>query len=147
MLVLLVLISSILILRTVGQVGVESLDSWAAATRGGLAVMLVFTASAHFTKMKEDLVAMVPTWIPWPRAAVYFTGVCELLGGIGLLVPNLRAVTGVALILFFILVFPANVKAALKGATLRGKPATSLWLRAPMQLLFIVLTGWSTQYA
>jgi uncharacterized membrane protein len=145
MLVLLVLTCSIVILRLVGEVGIHSLDSWAAATRGGLAVMLVFTASAHFTTMKEDLVAMVPSWVPWRRAAIYFTGVCELLGAIGLVVSSLREVAGVALILFFILVFPANVKAAIKGTTLRGKPATSLWLRAPMQLLFIVLTWWSTQ--
>ena len=70
MLVLLVLVSSIVILRLVGEVGIQSLDSWAAATRGGLAVMLVFTASAHFTTMKEDRVAMVPSWVSWPRAAI-----------------------------------------------------------------------------
>ena len=106
--------------------------------------MLLFTASAHFTRMKEDLVRMMPDWVPWPRAMVYFTGMCELAGAIGLLIPSLRLAAGIALIVFFILAFPANVKAARTGSTLRGKAATPLWLRAPMQLLFIGLTWWSS---
>jgi hypothetical protein len=41
--------------------------------------------------------------------------------------------------------FIANVNAAQKHVTLRGKQATSLWLRAPMQILFIALLWWSTR--
>jgi uncharacterized membrane protein len=48
----------------------------------------------------------------------------------------------VGLIVFFIAVSPANVRAARSGVALRGKPATGLWLRAPMQLLFIALAWW-----
>ena len=47
--------------------------------------------------MKEDLVRMVPDWIPWPRAMVYFTGVCELLGAVGLAIPFLRHAAGIPL--------------------------------------------------
>jgi hypothetical protein len=36
------------------------------------------------------------------------------------------------------------VKAARDRLTLRGKPATGLWLRAPMQVFFIGLLWWST---
>jgi uncharacterized membrane protein len=88
---------------------------------------------------------MVPPWIPAPRVMVYFTGVCELLGAVGLTIPSLRHAASIALIVFFIVVFPANVHAARSGATLGGRPATSLWLRAPMQVLFIALTWWSTR--
>ena len=49
---------------------------------------------------------------------------------------------GYALIVFFIAVFPANARAARSGVTLRGKPATALWVRAPMQFLFIFLAWW-----
>jgi len=143
--VLFVFLGSLLIFRCIGALGVEALATWSAATRYALATMLIFTASAHFTKMRDDLVRMVPGWIPWPRAMVYFTGVCELLGAVGLAIPFLRHAAGILLIAFFVLVFPANVHAARTGATLDGRPATSLWLRAPMQLLFIVLTWWSTQ--
>ena len=44
-----------------------------------------------------------------------------------------------------VVMFIANVNAAQRGVTLRGKPPTPLWLRAPMQLLFIALLWWSTR--
>ena len=105
--------------------------------------MLLFTASAHFTKMKSDLLRMMPNWIPQPMALIYFTGVCEIAGAIGLVFPYSRQAAGIALIVFFIVVFPANVKAARSGVGMAGKPATPLWLRASMQVLFIALTAWS----
>ncbi len=145
MLVLLVLVASILIFRGLGFAGVSALTSWPAAVRDGLAVMLLLTASAHFTPMKEDLIRMTPQWVPRPRAMVFFTGLCEIAGAIGLAMPATRRIAGIALILFFIAVLPANIHAARAGITLRGRPPTPLWLRVPMQVLFIFLAWWSTR--
>ena len=144
MVVLFVLLISLLLYRAIGALGVAPLATWAGATRCALATMLVFTASAHFTKMKNDLVRMVPDWIPQPMALIYFTGVCEIAGAVGLVLPYLRQATGIALIVFFILVFPANVKAARTGVAVGSKRPTPLWLRTLMQMLFITLTWWST---
>jgi uncharacterized membrane protein len=144
MIVLFVLLISLLLYRAIGALGVAALATWTGATRYALATMLLFTASAHFTKMKRDLVRMMPDWIPRPMALIYFTGVCEIAGAIGLLLPSLRQAAGIALIVFFIVVFPANVKAARSGVGMGGKRATPLWLRASMQVLFIVLTWWSS---
>jgi uncharacterized membrane protein len=145
MLVLIILVVSILVFRGLGFAGEPAFASWSADVRDGLAVMLLFTASAHFTSMKEDLIRMTPAWVPWPRAMVFFTGLCEIAGAIGLVIPATRTAAGIALILFFIAVLPANIHAARAGVTLRGRPATPLWLRVPMQLLFIVLAWWSTR--
>ena len=145
MLVLIILIASILIFRGLGFAGAPAFASWPADVRDGLAVMLLFTGSAHFTPVKEDLIRMTPQWVPRPRAMVFFTGLCELAGAIGLVVPETRRAAGIALILFFIAVLPANIHAARAKVTLRGRPATPLWLRLPMQILFIVLAWWSTQ--
>jgi uncharacterized membrane protein len=145
MLVLIVLVASILIFRGLGFAGAPAFASWPADVRDGLAVMLLFSGSAHFTPMKEDLIRMTPRWVPRPRAMVFFTGLCELAGAIGLVIPETRRAAGIALILFFIAVLPANIQAARAGVTLRGRPATPLWLRVPMQILFIVLAWWSTQ--
>jgi uncharacterized membrane protein len=90
---------------------------------------------------------MVPPAIPRPMAMVYFTGVCEALGAIGLLVPVTRTAAAVALIALFVALLPANIHAARSGVTLRGKPATPLALRVPMQILFIALTAWAGVYA
>ncbi len=145
MLVLVVLVASILIFRGLGFAGVSALTSWPAAVRDGLAVMLLFTASAHFTPMKEDLIRMTPGWVPRPRAMVFFTGLCEIAGAIGVVIPAMRRIAGIALILFFIAVLPANIQAARAGITLRGRLPTPLWLRVPMQVLFIFLAWWSTR--
>jgi uncharacterized membrane protein len=143
MVVLAVLVAGIVLARLAGALGVRRLASWPAATRVGLAVMLLFTASAHFTSLRHDLARMVPDAVPQPMAVVYVTGVCEILGAIGLLVRRVRRVAGVALIVFFVAVLPANIHAARAGITLGGQPATPLALRVPMQLLLIGLVWWS----
>src|SRR5262245_43973563 len=143
MIVLIVLAAGVSLARVLGLLGVEALDSWVVATRLGLALMFLFTASAHFTSMRHDLARMVPPWMPQPGTVVFLTGRCEIIGAIGLLVPATRPAAAVALILFPVAVFPANVQAARAGVTLRGKPATPLALRFPMQILFIVLLWWS----
>ena len=147
MIVLIVLGVTLLLARLAGAAGFEALDSWAAATRAGLAVMLLFTASAHFTNMRHDLARMVPPSIPHPMEFIYFTGVCEILGAFGLVVPRTRVAAAVALIVLFATLLPANIHAARAGVTLRGKPATPLALRVPMQILFIALTAWAGVYA
>jgi uncharacterized membrane protein len=48
--------------------------------------MLCFTAAAHFNSMRPDMVAMVSPSVPNPEFMVTFTGICEILGAVGLLV-------------------------------------------------------------
>ena len=95
--------------------------------------------------MKEDSVRMIPPSIPWPRAMVYFTGVCEIAGAVGLFLREFRRAAAYALIALFLAVLPANIHAARARVSLRGKPATSLWLRIPMQVLFIAVAFWSAR--
>lgn len=140
---LIVLIGVTLLARLAGQFGFAPLRDWAAATRVGLAVMFCFTAAAHFNDMRADLIRMVPPAIPNPELMVTFTGICEILGAIGLLVPRTRRVAAIALILFLLAVLPANVHAAQSNVTLRGAPPTPLLPRIAIQLLFIVLVWWS----
>jgi hypothetical protein len=61
-----VLIVDSLGLHLFGLVGVGALDGWEPAVRGGLTVMLVLTASAHFASRREELIAMVPRRLPAP---------------------------------------------------------------------------------
>jgi hypothetical protein len=68
------------------------------AAAHGLAVTLVMTASAHFVPKDvtvmpnhEDMVRMVPPFVPFPGAMVYVSGVLELLGAVGLVVATTRS--------------------------------------------------------
>jgi uncharacterized membrane protein len=143
MVVVVVLAAALLLARLAGALGIEPLDSWPAAVRIGLGVMLLFTAGAHFTAMRHDLARMLPPAVPYPMLAIYFTGICEIAGAVGLQIPSTRYAAALALILFFIAVLPANIHAARTGVELRGRPATPLALRIPMQALFIALTAWA----
>jgi uncharacterized membrane protein len=141
--VLLIFVLSCLVFRVLGFAGVPAFATWQASARDALSLMLVFTGVSHFTFMKEDFVRMMPPSIPWPRAWVYFTGICEIAGAVGLLLPEFRRVAAYALIAFFLAVLPANIHAARAGVTVRGKPATSLWVRIPMQVVFMAIAFWS----
>ncbi len=140
---LVVLVVVTLLARLAGQLGVAPLRDWAAAARVGLAVMFCFTAAAHFNNLRADLVRMVPPQVPNPGFMVTFTGVCEILGAIGLLVPRTRRVAAVALIVFLIAVLPANIHAARSGETIGGAPVTPLVPRVALQVLFIALVWWA----
>lgn len=143
MVVVLILVVSCLIFRGLGFAGITVFATWQASARDGLSLMLVFTGVSHFTFMEEDFVRMMPPSIPFPRAMVYFTGICEITGAVGLLLPEFRRAAAYALIAFFLAVLPANIHAARAGVTLRGKPATNPRLRIPMQILFIAIAFWS----
>jgi uncharacterized membrane protein len=116
--VLLILIVSCLIFRAPGFGGVSAFATWQECARDGLSLMLVFTGISHFTFMKEDFVRMMSPSLPWPRAMVYFTGVCEIARAIGLLVPEFRRAAAYSLTAFFLSVLPANIHAARAGVVI-----------------------------
>ncbi|TPW77153.1 DoxX family membrane protein [Schumannella soli] len=95
-----------------------AVDLIAAVLRVVLAVLFVGMGVAHFVpSVARGMRAMIPPMFrrpgwPSPHVLVVLTGLCEILGGIGLLVPGLRLVVGVLLVLFLIAVFPANAYAA-----------------------------------
>jgi uncharacterized membrane protein len=145
MTVLILLLAAWLIFRGCGALGVYAFATWHDSARYALALMFVFTAIAHFNRVRHDLVKMVPAFLPRPLAVIYATGALELLGAAGLLLPHTERLSALCLILLLIAMFPANIKAAREGLTLHGKPATVLWLRVPMQIFFIALLWWSTR--
>ena len=134
--VLAVLFGSLLLFRLSGLAGLELFGAWINCARAALAVMFAFTAAAHFLPVKRDLIAMVPPAFSRPDLLVALTGIAELAGAIGLLVPATRRLAALGLIVLLALMLPANISAARRGVTLRGRAATPLWLRVPMQILF-----------
>jgi uncharacterized membrane protein len=135
---LIVLTVVFLICLGIGAAGVYPLD-WHLSLRIALSAMFFLTASAHWGPMRKDLVAMVPPVFPQPGLLVTITGVLEILGAIGLLYSPTTQWAALGLALLLMAMFPANVYAARNKLTLRGRPATSLWPRTAMQVLFIGL--------
>lgn len=74
-----------------------------------------------------------------------FTGVLEILGGVGLLIPQTTRWAAIALILYLIAIFPANIYGARHRIPIRGYPHPSIAVRLPFQILLIILLWWVTQ--
>ena len=123
MLPLLVLIASTLVLRAIGTAGVAVLESWTICLRGGLAAMFLLTASAHWGKRRQDLIRMVPAVFPRPDLIVTITGLLELLGAVGLLLPATACVAAACLAALLVAMFSANVRAAQHNLPIGGKTA------------------------
>jgi uncharacterized membrane protein len=118
--------------RMSGLMGLEALDSWPAALRVGLALMFTATGLAHFIGMRGELIAMVPAQLPQPGLLVTVTGVLELTGAVGLLIPATAMAAALCLAVLMIVLFPANVHLARTGSDIdfvdRTIPRTILQL-------------------
>jgi uncharacterized membrane protein len=120
---------------------------FALSGRIAMSAMLLFTALGHFAFTK-GMAMMLPDFIPFKTETVYLTGIIEIAAAIGLFIPNFRILTGWLLIVFFILILPANIYAAIKHidyqkGTFDGNGLTYLWFRVPLQILFITWTYFS----
>jgi uncharacterized membrane protein len=112
--------------------------SFAFMGRASLALMLIATGIAHLTST-DAMIEMMPEAVPMKRGIVYLTGVLELLAVVGLLVDSLSRLTAVLLVVFFIVVLPANIAGSLKRVPLGGMEngPQYLFFRIPLQALFI----------
>lgn len=106
--------------------------------RWTLTVFMVFAGSLHFI-VPDVYVSMMPSALPAHLALVYISGVCEMLGGLGLILPQTRRLAAWGLVALLVAVLPANINMAVNHLPL-GKwetPVWALWARLPLQLLLI----------
>ena len=132
------------VLRFAGFVGVRRLAYWPHTMRLGLVVMFLFTGATHFTAMKYDYAAMIPPPFTGELWIIAATGALEIAGAVGLMVRTTRRTAAICLAILLIALFPANIYAARYGVPFRGEPPTQLWLRALIQLVFLLAVWWSS---
>src|SRR5215203_4771664 len=147
---LVVLIAVFIISMAVQKITSGQVD-YSFSGRIAMSAMLLFTSLAHFLFTK-GMAMMIPAFIPYKTGFVYFTGVVELAAAIGLLIHSLIELTGCLLIIFFLLLLPANIYAASKHinyekASYNGKGFGYLWFRVPLQAAFILWTYLSAIYS
>jgi uncharacterized membrane protein len=75
------------------------------------------------------------------KLIVQVSGVAEIVGGVGVLVPATRRLSGLGLIALLAAVFPANVQMALEPKRFRRIPRWALYGRLPLQPL-MMLWAW-----
>lgn len=111
----------------------------------GMAVFILFTGFSHF-KFQKGMAMMIPDFIPAKMFWVYSTGILEIAAGIGLMIPAIREMTAVLLIIFYILVFIANINSSQKKINIFKADYTGPGMqylykqRIPMQIILITWT-------
>jgi uncharacterized membrane protein len=105
---------------------------------------MIMVGVVHFVG-PEPFVRIMPKALPrrLDLPLVYLSGVFEILGGVGLLVPRAKRAAAWGLVALYVCVFPANIQAALEPERMSA-PAWATWARLPFQLVFIL---WALRYA
>ena len=101
-----------------------------------LAAIFVVAGILHFVFTPVYL-RIMPPYLPSPRLLVQISGICEILGGLGLLLPATQRFAAWGLVALLLAVMPANIQMALNHASWPTIPEWALWARLPMQLPLI----------
>ena len=109
-----------------------------------LALFFIVAGINHFLA-PEIYLGMMPAWLPVKDAANLISGIAEIAGGLGLLLPRFRRPAAWGLIALLVAIFPANIQVALQGHMpgLENAPPALLWLRLVFQPVFIAWVWWT----
>jgi uncharacterized membrane protein len=108
------------------------------AFRWLLTAFMVAAGVNHFVN-PDPYVKMMPGYLPAHLELVYVSGIAEILGGLGLILPATRRLAAWGLVLLLVAIFPANLNMAIHGLPLGDTPVPTwaAWGRLPLQLLLI----------
>ena len=109
-----------------------------------LAVFFIGGGINHFLN-PDFYVRIMPPYLPAHLQLVYLSGVFEILGGVLVLVPRVRALAGWGLVALLIAIFPANIHMALSPEQFPELPAVAHYVRLPFQVVFVVWAVWATR--
>ena len=109
-----------------------------------LAISFIVVGILHFTN-PAPFVSIMPSYLPWHLELVYLSGVFEILGGTGLLIPFTRRWAMWGLIALLVAVYPANINMLVNVIYLDDMPQERwiLWVRMPLQFFI----GWGVLWS
>ncbi len=106
-----------------------------------IAIFYGLAGIAHILS-PEGFLRITPAWVPFPGQVILLTGIAELAGAAGILIPQLRRAAGIGLALYALCVWPANVKHMLDYIEGSGF-GPGMWYHAPRMLAQPVLIWWT----
>ena len=106
-------------------------------------IPFILVGIEHFRE-PQKFVEIVPSYLPFPLFLVYLTGVMEIAGGLGIIYPETRELTGRLMVLFLIAIYPANLNMWINDIPLENNTFAPIWhiLRLLGQLVMIVIALW-----
>ncbi len=113
-----------------------SISGNGAAVRPSLIPGVLFIAAGALHFIRPQMYARImPPALGHAAELVAISGLAEIAGGVGLLVPATRRSAAYGLIVLLIAVWPANIFMAVDAEQFSAvAPAWALWLRVPLQL-------------
>lgn len=112
-----------------------------AIMRWVLAALFVAAGIAHLAA-SDVLLSITPDWVPFKPQVIFVTGLCEFAGAAALVTRPLRQWAGIALALYALCVWPANIKQALDHIVIPHIP-DSWWYHGPRLVFQPVLIWWA----
>lgn len=112
-----------------------------------LGIFMITAAIGHFTFQRDDFQAQVPNWVPLDKdLVVILSGIVEIALGLSMIfLTRYKVQVGIALAVFYVLVFPGNIAQYLNGTSAFGLDTDNARLmRLFFQPVLIFLTLWST---
>lgn len=107
-----------------------------------LLALIYLSAGIIHIRSPGGFVAITPAWVPNPHAVVFWTGVAEIAGAIGLMVPRLCRAAGIGLALYALCVWPANFNHAINDIAIGGNRLPWAY-HGPRLLLQPVIIWWA----
>jgi uncharacterized membrane protein len=119
----------------------EQQGSKRSLSRLALANLFIAAGVNHFLMPRAYERTVPPALRPNAKRIVQVSGVAEIAGGVGVLLPFTRRLSGLSLIALLAAVFPANLHMARAPERFRGIPPWALYARLPLQPL-MMLWAW-----
>ena len=122
----------------------KQLSEYGGAGCVALAILFIVAGAMHFA-FPDSYVRIVPPVLPAPSLIVAVSGIAEIAGGVGLLLPVTRRAAAWGLVALLICIFPANIYVAVAHLPLPGLVGERWvqWLRLPLQFPLI---AWAWRY-
>jgi len=108
-----------------------------------LILMFLLAGVNHFNN-PNFYVSIMPPYLPLHSELAFIAGFFEIIGALGLLFSSTRKISGYGLLFLLILIFPANVHMAVHPEYFPQYSALSIYLRLPLQFIFIAWVYWAT---
>lgn len=106
-----------------------------------LAAFFVAAGVAHLA-VPRVMLSITPDWVPFAPQVIFVTGLCEFAGAVALVTRPLRPWAGMALALYALCVWPANIKQALDHIVIPHIP-DSWWYHGPRLAFQPVIIWWA----
>ena len=105
----------------------------------GYGIPFILVGIEHF-RSPQKFVDIVPNYLPFALFLVYLTGIMEIVGGLGIIYPNTREITGRLMVLFLIAIYPANFNMWINDIPYNGTKLTTQGhlVRLSVQFLLII---------